>query len=103
MWQEGAMPPQVAQYIQERPKLVFINVAEAEGSTRGNGHGYFRSSPWVSSDIIASFVYGLKPEARGLVLLEGEPVWRFPSDYPTRLHRIRDDLRPPEEAIAEPR
>ncbi len=103
MWEEGTMPPQVARYILEHPKLIFINVAEAEGSTRGNGHGYFRSSPWVSSDIIASFIHGLKPEARGLVLVEGEPIWRFPSDYPARLRRIRDASPPPEEAIAEQR
>ena len=66
-------------------KLSFISVSEAEGSTKGKGHGYFRSSPWVSSDVLMTLYYGLKPKERGLVMREDMPIYAFPPDYISRL------------------
>ncbi len=66
-------------------KLSFISVVEAEGATKGKGHGYFRSSPWVSSDVLMTLYYGLDPEQRGLIMRDDFPVYTFPPDYITRL------------------
>lgn len=71
--------------IDNRDRLSFINVTDAEGADTGNGHGYFRSSPWVSSDVLMSIYYDLSPEQRGLLSQDGMPVYTFPEDYITRL------------------
>jgi len=60
-------------------------VTAVEGSDTGNGHGYFRSSPWVSSDLLMTLMHDLDPEDRGLVRLPGQPLWTFPDDYIERL------------------
>ena len=71
--------------IDYRDQISFINVSDAEGSDTGNGHGYFRSSPWASSDVLMSIYYGLTPEERGLVEQEDMPIFTFPPDYISRL------------------
>ncbi|MEE8055621.1 MAG: hypothetical protein V3T38_06200, partial [Gammaproteobacteria bacterium] len=58
-----------------------IDVASAEGSTHGNGHAYFRKSPWASSDILMTLAYDLPPAECGLVRKTGASVWTFPPDY----------------------
>ena len=59
-----------------------VNVSAAEGSTTGNGHAYFRDSPWASSDILMTLRYDLRPVDRGLVRSEaGSPIFTFPPDY----------------------
>lgn len=87
MWAEGALAQRVADYLHEREAdLSVIYVAAAEGATTGNGHAYFRDSPWVSSDILMSLAYDLAPDDRGLARFEeGSPIWTFPSDYIERL------------------
>ena len=62
-----------------------INVTAAEDSLTGNGHRYLRKSPWVSSDILMTLKFNLKPNERGLVQTEGQAVWAFPADYISRL------------------
>lgn len=71
--------------IRYRDKISFVNVSDAEGADVGNGHGYFRSSPWASSDLLMTLTYGLTPEERGLVEQDDLPVFTFPSDYIKRL------------------
>ena len=71
--------------IEYRNQISFINVTDAEGSATGNGHGYFLSSPWASSDILMTIQYGLTPEQRGLVEQHDLPVFTFPPDYISRL------------------
>ena len=68
-----------------RDQISFINVSDAEGASSGNGHGYFRASPWASSDVLMTLYYGLTPEQRGLVEQEDLPVFTFPPDYISRL------------------
>lgn len=70
-------------------KLSLINVTNAEGAALGNGHWYFRSSPWASSDIFLTLLTGKPPAARGLERLEGEATWQFPDDYPQRLTQLQ--------------
>lgn len=71
--------------IDNSDQLSFINVSDAEGADTGNGHGYFRSSPWASSDVLMSIAYDLSPEQRGLASQEDMPIYTFPDDYISRL------------------
>ncbi len=80
--------------IDYRDQLSFINVSDAEGSGTGNGHGYFRSSPWASSDVLMTMYYGLTPEQRGLVEQEDLPIYTFPSDYISRLWSAIEKVDP---------
>ncbi len=85
MWSKQ-MDPAVAKYLyQNEADISIINVTEASAATAGNGHGYFRRSPWVSSDILITLAYGLSPKERGLVRRESSPLWSFPADYIKRL------------------
>jgi esterase/lipase superfamily enzyme len=70
---------------ERRDHISVIDVSDAEGASTGNGHGYFRNSPWASSDILMTLMYGLAPEQRGLQLKDNMPVYEFPPDYIERL------------------
>ena len=90
MWAEGEMKPVVNEFLLGQNDIHLINVTEAVGAARGNGHGYFRKSPWASSDILALLRYGIHPAERGLIRDEGDPVWHFPPNYP---NRVREKLK----------
>jgi esterase/lipase superfamily enzyme len=84
----GSETPQSGEIIgriRDVSKLSLIDVSDAEGSSFGNGHSYFRSSPWASSDMFVSLIYGMDPAARGLVRAPGEAVWTFPPNFPDRI------------------
>ncbi len=60
-------------------------------------HTFWYNDPWVSSDVLITFLFHLSPEARGL---KGEPaadgaatVWTFPADYDARLPGVMAGLR----------
>ncbi len=76
--------------LSEMKTLHIIDVTEAEAADTGNGHWYFRSSPWASSDLFISLLTDRDPQARGLVRAPGEAVWSFPSNYPQTLQRFRN-------------
>jgi len=80
--------------IDYRDQISFINVSDAEGSDTGNGHGYFRSSPWASSDLLMTLYYGLTPEQRGLVEQQDLPIFTFPPDYISRLWNAIETVDP---------
>ena len=40
-------------FLQTNEKLVIVNASDAPGADTGNGHAYFRQSPWTSSDILS--------------------------------------------------
>ena len=73
------------EFIREHPQLRIIDVTDAEGGTLSGGHSYFRTSPWVSSDLLMTLLYDLAPEERGLVRPDDSPFWTFPPAYPDRL------------------
>jgi len=75
-------------------QISLINVTNAEGADSGNGHGYFRSSPWASSDILMTMYYGLTPKQRGLVDEDGIPMYTFPPDYINRLWTAIEQVDP---------
>ena len=80
--------PELESKLASLENLEIIDVTDAEQSSAGNGHSFFRTSPWASSDIFLSLLTPLKAPERGLVRNEGEAVWRFPPDYPQRLPGI---------------
>ena len=91
---DGPMTPQAERFFAEHPDLWIIDVTNAEGGTDHGGHSYFRTSPWVSSDILMTLMYGLSPGERGLVKYENFPVWDFPDDYVTRLRSSIAEVNP---------
>jgi esterase/lipase superfamily enzyme len=93
MWQERPLRPQVDDYLRKSKSLVLIDVTGAEAAKAGNGHAYFRNSPWVSSDIFISLLYGLAPDERSLVRLPHMPIWSFPENYNERLIMLLKEYR----------
>jgi esterase/lipase superfamily enzyme len=94
MWQERPLKPRFDEYLRKSKSLVLIDVTGAEAAAAGNGHAYFRNSPWVSSDIFVSLLYGLAPNKRGLVRLPHMPIWSFPENYNERLNMLLKKYRP---------
>jgi len=93
LWQ-AELPQRVANFLRANPSLQYIDVTEAADSTYGNGHSFFRKSPWVSSDLIALLSYDLGAGRRGL---EKEPdlrVWTFPPDFIERLRKVLAEMNP---------
>ncbi len=80
--------PELEERLASLDKLEIIDVTDAEESSLGNGHAFFRTSPWASSDIFLSLLTPLTADERGLVRLQGKAVWTFPADYPERLSRV---------------
>lgn len=70
-------------------RLSYIDVTGVEGVNAGLGHSYFRSSPWVSSDMLMKLAYRLDPEARGLVRDPATGILSFPPDYVARMSAVR--------------
>jgi hypothetical protein len=62
-----------------------INATDAPGADTGNGHAYFRKSPYTSSDILAMLMFDLTPVQRGLQQIDGRPIWTFTENYIDRL------------------
>jgi esterase/lipase superfamily enzyme len=93
MWEDG-MAPQTKALLRTNPSLQFVDVTQAAGSTTGNGHSYFRKSPWVSSDLIMLLAYDIGAADRGLEKDENLPVWKFPPDFIKRLREVLVRMNP---------
>lgn len=95
MIDQESLPPAAHRLLTDhQDHISIIDVSDAEGSETGNGHGYFRDSPWASSDILMTLLYDLTPEQRGLVLKQTIPVWQFPDDYMGRLWATLAEVNP---------
>lgn len=81
----GELSDEVEELLWRTNDLAIVDVTEAEESDAGNGHAYFRKSPWASSDVLMTLSTDLGPEERGLVRDEVSPIWTFPPDYVERL------------------
>jgi esterase/lipase superfamily enzyme len=89
------MTPQIRRLLTESKDYIsVIDVSDAEGADTGNGHGYFRSSPWASSDILMTLMYDLAPQQRGLQLRSDMPVYDFPPDYMSELWAALAEVNP---------
>ena len=80
-------------FLNRHPNLTFIDVSRAENIEANNGHAYFHKSPWVSSDLLLVMRSGLTPEQRCLERSPSGILWRFPTDYPSRLQAEAERLR----------
>jgi esterase/lipase superfamily enzyme len=85
--QDDELAPAITAFLNRHEELAVIDVTAAEKAATGNGHHYFRQSPWVSSDLLMTLMYGLLPRERGLENTEASPIWHFPPDYMDRLRR----------------
>ena len=93
MWTDHS--PHLDDYPNEREAdISIVNVTRAEGGTAGNGHQYFRNSPWASSDVLMTLAYGLLPGDRGLVRQNDTSLWTFPPDYIERLRHSLGEVSP---------
>lgn len=93
-YKPGEMKVWVREYLNKTPQLVQINVFGAEGAAKGNGHAYFRKSPWVSSDVIMTLMYHLTPGERGLVFEADSAAWTFPEDYIEKVRTAISEANP---------
>ena len=75
----------IHEWLEGHKKLNFIDVTGVVGSKAGGGHAYFRTSPWVSSDLLSLLLYQFSPKDRGLERIDGDIEWTFPTDYNRRL------------------
>jgi len=91
-----AVPPAFAQLLKSRAdRISYIDVSEAPDIEWGNGHGYFRGSPWVSSDLMVKLMYRLDPEVRGLVRDPATGILAFPTDYDQRMQKTLAGINRP--------
>ena len=98
LMEEIRMGQRSSDFFRSHPELRIIDVTDAEGGTSGSGHSYFRTSPWVSSDLLMSLLYNLTPKDRGLVMRDDAPIWTFPPDY---VKHLRDTLARVNPALAQ--
>jgi esterase/lipase superfamily enzyme len=84
-WGDEGPDQEVMDFIRSSGKLDFVNVSGLEGTKENSGHSYFRTSPWVSSDILTNLGLGMRPGNRGLVRRDNQINWSFPDDYIDRL------------------
>jgi esterase/lipase superfamily enzyme len=90
LFADKELPTELRDLFRNNPERIsYIDVTGVEGVNVGLGHSYFRSSPWVSSDILMKLAYRRDPEARGLVRDRATGVLSFPSDYATRISTLR--------------
>ena len=82
------------EFLADNDALSVIDVTDAEESDTGNGHAYFRKSPWASSDVLMTLSTDLGPAERGLVRDEESPIWTFPPDYVERLRSALERILP---------
>lgn len=89
IWADEDVWPALEIELARLDKLEMIDATDADRASAGNGHWYFRSSPWASSDILVSLLTGYSAAQRGLVRPDGKAVWSFPTDYLQRLSGLR--------------
>ena len=90
----GTLDDRMREFVAASPRLTFIDVTGAANFDAGNGHAYFRKSPWVSTDVLMGLRYGLTPAERGLVRRDESPIWRFPDDYLQRFEVALKQVNP---------
>lgn len=88
IWKKDEVPETVSQLLeQHESNFSMVDITGAEGWDFGNGHSYFRNSPWVSSDILMELIAGLTPKERGLEQDPKSGIWTFPDDYIQRARK----------------
>lgn len=88
------MPQHISELFNSRDDFFLVDVTPAENAHAGNGHSYFRQSPWVSSDVLMTLYNGLPPAERGLVKKGDLPTYTFPENYVVRLRALLTERYP---------
>lgn len=83
-WDENQISDTEIRAIEEK-NIEFIDITGLTGTKKDLGHSYFKTSPWVSSDLLASLAIHLTPKERGLEYNGNLGFWTFPEDYISRL------------------
>ena len=67
-------------------EVVRVRPENIPGLSRGS-HTFWYEDPWVSSDVLLTFLFHLPPPERALVpgQLGEATYWQFPTDYEARL------------------
>jgi len=84
----GNNSTRVSNWVLNHKYLNFIDVSADKRAFIHNGHSYFRSSPWTSSDLILLLKKNLHPSKRGLERKASQLYWSFPKDYSDRLRSL---------------
>lgn len=82
------LTPKLSENLRQIPRLTIVDVSKAANVSANNGHAYFHKSPWVSSDLLMTLIWGGTPEERALVQHAETPIWEFPDDYLSRLKGV---------------
>ena len=90
----GEISDPAKEFLDNNEALSIVDVTDAEESDTGNGHAYFRKSPWASSDVLMTLSTDLDPAERGLVKDEDSSIWTFPPDYVKRLRMALEGIPP---------
>jgi esterase/lipase superfamily enzyme len=90
-WLDDELIATAREFLQTADNLELIDVTDVEDATVGNGHAYFRRSPWASSDLLLTLLTDRGPADRGLEMDADRRLWEFPADYPQRLITLVDD------------
>lgn len=85
---EMGITPEELQLFKFSEKTTVIDVAAAENTASGNGHGYFVKSPWVSTDLLLLLDNKAAPQKRGLIQNADTSVWAFPDSYPIEIENL---------------
>jgi esterase/lipase superfamily enzyme len=93
-WEQERLRPGVARFLSQHDEIQLIDVTDVEDAAAGNGHAYFRQSPWASSDILMTLMYDLPPAERGLQRSDEFGIWSFPPDYIDRLRTAVSRVHP---------
>lgn len=88
------MSQHIRDLINNRDDFFLVDVTQAENARAGNGHAYFRQSPWASSDVLMALYNGLPPAERGLVKQGDLPIYTFPANYVSRLRALLAERYP---------
>ena len=87
------IPEKARNWLETNERLYFVDVTGVAGSNTRGGHSYFQTSPWISSDVLATLLYGLTPEERGLIRGPNALSWSFPSNYDVGLKSVIEGQR----------
>ncbi len=78
--EQSTLPSHIIELF-DKSNIDVVDVTGAPKIFAAHGHSYFRSSPWVSSDVISVLRFGLTPNQRSLSREQGHVAWKFPQSY----------------------
>lgn len=92
-WVKNKPPKILTEFLNNNPNIRFIDVTSAKNAGSGNGHHYFTGSPWVSSDLLLTLMFGFTPEQRGLQK-DDYGMWKFTKDYDKHVRESLQKMDP---------